>query len=167
MPIFSGEIAKDLAFYLTESEQIPSAVALGVYTMPDAGVSHAGGLLVQLLPGVTDNQAFFLQERLREMDAITTLMRDGLDSEHWIRDIFGSDSEILERMPVRFLCGCSASKVETAIKMLGVDEIAAMLEASQEKPELVSCEFCKKTYELEAARLQRLLDEAKAETGVN
>jgi molecular chaperone Hsp33 len=164
VPIFSGEIAKDFAFYFSESEQTPSAVALGVYTMPEAAVSEAGGLLVQLLPGVTDSQAFVIEQRIAEMGSITSLMRSGLGPEQWIRDLFAGDAEILDSTPVRFLCGCSETKVEAAVKMLGADEVSVMLEASRNRPERVTCEFCKKSYELSMPRMQRLLDEIVAET---
>jgi len=167
VPIFSGEIAKDFALYLTESEQTPSAVALGVFTKPDVGVSHAGGLLVQLLPGVTENEAHVIEQRIAEMGAITTLMRTGRGPVHWITDLFAGEAEILESTPVEFRCGCSESKVEAAVKLLGAAEVESMLIASRNRAEIVTCEFCKKRYELEMPRLRRLHDEILAETQSN
>ena len=84
VPLFSGEIAKDFAFYLTESEQTPSAVALGVYVVPEARVSHAGGIMIQLMPGVSETEADVLQQRMAELGTITSLLRAGQGPEAWL-----------------------------------------------------------------------------------
>jgi molecular chaperone Hsp33 len=164
VPLFSGEIAKDFAFYLSESEQTPAAVALGVYVVPAGRVSHAGGLLVQLLPGVSDDEADDLGRRVTRMGSITTALHRGDGPEQWLHRLFPEGFDVLDRTTARFRCGCSAERVEAALKLLGAGEIEDMLRRSHTKPEAVVCEFCRTSYSLSRQQLERLLAEVHAET---
>ncbi len=165
VPIVSGEIAKDLAYYLSESEQVPSAVALGVHVLPEARVEHAGGYLVQLLPGVTDDEAQALAGRVAELGAVTPRMREGEGPEAWLNRLFPEGVEILERTSVRFHCGCSRDRVERALKLLGAVEVGRLLDQSRTEPVVLTCEFCRREYTVPPTDLERLLAEIEEDTG--
>ena len=165
VPLVSGEIAKDLATYLSESEQTPAAVALGVHVLPEARVSHAGGYLVELLPGVSDAEAEALAARVESLGAVTPRMREGEGPEAWIGTLFPDGYEILDTVPVRFQCGCSRDRVERALKLLGAAEVRELLESSRTEPVTLTCEFCRTPYTVPREDLVRLLAEIEEETG--
>jgi len=165
VPVVSGEIAKDLAYYLSESEQHPSAVALGVHVVPEVRVEHAGGYLVQLLPGVPDDEAAALAGRVAELGAVTPRMREGEGPEAWLERLFPDGFDILERIPVRFHCGCSRDRVERALKLLGAEEVRQLLDRSRTEPCILTCEFCRTEYTVPPEDLARLLAEIEEETG--
>lgn len=164
VPIHTGEIARDLAHYLHDSEQVPSAVLLGVHVHPEMGVDHAGGLLVQLLPGVSESQAELLTERIEELGALTTRMVEGDGPAVWLAEIFPEGSWILERREVEFRCGCSMERVETALKLLGAAEIRAIVEGCENEPAVLGCGFCRTDYRVDRATLETLLRELETES---
>jgi len=162
VPLVAGEIAQDLARYLLDSEQTPSAVLLGVHVVPAGRVGHAGGLMVQLLPGVSDEQADELSARVRELGAVTSQMAAGAGPMAWVESLFAGDLTILGESPVRFHCGCSVSRVETALMLLGAGEVRSMIEATPDGPTVLSCGFCRKEYAVSAATLRRVLRSVEA-----
>ncbi len=163
VPLRSGEIARDLARYLHDSEQLPSAVGLGVFVVPEGRVAHAGGWLVQLLPGVSDDEAEALADRVRRLGPVTAQLRAGRGPEAWLGDLFAGGFEVLGRTPVRFECGCSRERVEKALRLLGPAEIRSLLDEARGKsePAELRCEFCRATYPVSPADLERLLREAE------
>lgn len=161
--IISGEIAQDLAHYLLESEQTPSAVLLGVHVVPKGRVDHSGGLLIQLLPGVRDEEAKELSTRVRGLGAVTSQLAAGSRPQDWLRELFGADLEVLETQPVRFFCGCSVERVETALLLLGADEVRSLIAGSNGEPTVLSCGFCRTSYPVPVPTLERLL--RQLETG--
>ena len=163
VPIRSGEIAQDIAFYLTESEQTPAAVVLGVYVDRDGRVGASGGFLVQLLPGVSDDEADTLTRHVRSFGAVTSHLIVGELPVDWIRMVFRDDIEILEQTPARFLCGCSPDRVETALKLLGADEVRGLQDQHGETPAVLTCGFCHTRYEVTPEQLGELLREIEAE----
>lgn len=145
--IVSGEVGEDLAHYLALSEQIPSAVGIGVFVNADGSVEAAGGYLVQLLPGVTDADAERIETVIRELPHPTTMLRAGESPEKILDRIFGSRHQILEQRDVRFHCPCSAERAERAIMMLGADAVADMIQEGAERGRAeVICEFCTQRY---------------------
>lgn len=165
IPIQSGEIGKDIAHYLHDSEQTPAAVLLGVYVHRDWTVGAAGGLLVQILPGVTEVEAQKLTRRVRAFGAVTSHLIADEGPEYWIQNLFPGAAQTLERSPVEFLCGCSTEKVETALKLLGVDELLSILGQNNEQPTVLRCGFCRAEYEVAPERLVGLVEEITEETG--
>jgi molecular chaperone Hsp33 len=163
VPINTGEIARDFAHYLHDSEQVPSAVLLGVHVHPHAGVDHAGGLLVQLLPGVSDLQAELLTSRIEELGTVTSRLLAGDGPSVWLAELFPEGSWILERRAVMFRCGCSMERVETALKLLGADEIRAIADDCVDEPAVLGCGFCRTDYRVERATLETLLRELEQE----
>lgn len=158
VPLHTGEIAQDLAWYLTESEQTPSAVVLGLALGESGLVERAGGFILQLLPGVSELQATVLQARIEELGALAGRIEAGDGPEDWCRDIMPDTFEPLERLPVEFRCGCSTDRVLRALKLLGAAEIRGMLAAGDAGAEL-TCEFCRTVYPVDRPTLESLLAE--------
>jgi molecular chaperone Hsp33 len=167
VPLFSGEIAEDLAVYLNESEQTPSAVLLGVLVGLDDHTRHSGGLMIQLLPGVGDDEATTMSSRVAQLGHLTTQLDDGCGPEAWLEHVFGGDVEITDRTPVEFRCGCSRDRVERAIKLLGISEIQGMLDDRPDSDSELTCEFCRTSYPVSPAELRRLAAEVRSDLTAN
>ena len=144
VPLYSGEIAEDIAAYLVNSEQIPSIVALGVLADPN-GVKAAGGLIAQLLPGADERAVATLEERALNMPPITKLINDGADAHVLLHALAGGAELRSHRtIDVQFSCRCTRDKVEAALLGLGADELHKMARERTETE--ATCEFCKKMY---------------------
>jgi molecular chaperone Hsp33 len=156
VPLYSGEVAEDIASYLVNSEQIPSVVALGVLADPD-GVRAAGGVLAQVLPGADERAVAALEERALAMPPITTLISAGADA-HAILNALAGPIELRSHrtLDVRFACMCTREKVEAALLSMGADELRAL--ASERSESEASCEFCKKRYIFSADELRKLAE---------
>ena len=123
--LVSGEIAEDLAFYLAESEQVPSALALGVYVETDGRVDAAGGFLIQTMPPVQEEVLDRLIGRIRQLPSVTDLLRAGKSPEDLLADIStGLPYTILEKYALAWQCSCSRERVEKALITLGPEELA-------------------------------------------
>ncbi len=157
--LVSGEIAEDLTYYYATSEQIPSSVALGVLMNKDNTVRQAGGFIIQLLPGASDEMIDKLEARLNEFASITSLLDEGKTPEEILNELLGEFGlEILDKMPTGFVCDCEKSRVAKAIISLGKKEIAEMIEEG--KPIEVSCHFCNKFYTFTVEELKEMLEAA-------
>lgn len=155
--IVSGEIGEDIAHYLLRSEQVPSAVGIGVFVQADGFVGAAGGYLIQLLPGVTDSQAAGIESVVRDLPHPTLMLRDGLTPEAMLARVFGDDLNVLERRDVRFECHCSMDRAERAIRMLGAEAIDEMIQEGAERGGAeVTCEFCTEQYLVPLATLRAM-----------
>jgi len=153
--LLSSEIAEDLAYYLTESEQIPSAVGLGVFVEPDNRVSAAGGFLIQCLPPADEEVIDRLMERLEQMPTLTSLLREGATPETLLENLFqGIPYRTLEKRALAFRCRCSLDKIERAVISLGSAEIDDMI--AGDEATVVTCEFCREAYSLTREDLLRL-----------
>lgn len=145
VPLVSGEIAEDLASYLVVSHQIPSLVALGVLVSPDERVIAAGGLIVQLLPGVDGGLTSYLEARARVLPTITSMISGGGTPEEIVQTALGEvESRVVERQPVRFRCRCSLRKVQDMLVSLGEAELREILKDQGEVD--VRCNFCGTRY---------------------
>lgn len=164
VPLFTGEIGEDLAVYLNESEQTPSGVLLGVLVGADASVLNSGGIVVQVLPGVSSDEAAGLTRRLLDLGAVTDRLSEREGPEAWIERIFPGGFEQHQRTEVEFRCGCSLDRVERALKLLGQKEIQSIINDAGDEVTELKCEFCKTVYPVSRRELQRLLDEVRAET---
>jgi molecular chaperone Hsp33 len=153
--LYTGEIAEDIAFYLTESEQIPSAVGLGVYVESNMTVSAAGGFLIQSFPPQDNKTVNHLIERIEKIPPITDLVREGKSSKEILDLIFeGIPYEILEQRDLFLECTCSKEIVEKALIALGREEIASLMEEQGEAK--VTCEFCRRRFHFSGEELERL-----------
>jgi molecular chaperone Hsp33 len=153
--LYTSEIAEDLAFYFTESEQIPSAVGLGVFVEPNGEVSAAGGFLIQSLPPAEDTIIDRLIRQIEQMPPITELLHQGKTPEAMLDLIFAETPfETLGTQALTFQCSCSKERVERALISLGIKELEALIE---KKDAEVTCEFCRTTYTFSQEELQQLL----------
>jgi molecular chaperone Hsp33 len=154
VPLYSGEIAEDLAAYLVKSEQIPSVVALGVLAAP-SGVRAAGGVIAQLLPGADERAAAALEERALAMAPVTSLIDRGADAHALLHALAGPFELRSHRtMDLRFACTCTREKVEAALTGIGSGELERL--ASERSETEATCEFCKKVYVLTSDEIRRL-----------
>ena len=153
--LISGEIAEDLTYYFATSEQVPSAVALGVLMNKDNTVKQAGGFIIQVLPGADDSALDALEATLRNLPSITTLLDEGNTPEQ-ILDIVleGLDVNILDKIPTQFKCNCDKKRVEKVIISLGKEELNKLIEDNE--PVEVKCQFCNKAYEFSPEELKKL-----------
>ncbi|MEN6473451.1 MAG: Hsp33 family molecular chaperone HslO [Syntrophaceae bacterium] len=156
--LYTGEIASDIAYYLTESEQIPSAVGLGVYVGPDSRVTAAGGFLIQAMPPSDESMIEALIDHIEHMPSITDQLRQGRTPEGLLAAIMnGIDYTLLETQPLAYRCSCSRGRIEQALITLGQEEVLSIIQQDQIID--VKCEFCRKTYVFERRALERLLGE--------
>lgn len=158
--LVNGEIAEDLTRYFAESEQIPSACALGVLVDTDRSVKCAGGWLVQLMPGVKDADIDRLEANLAKIEPMTTMLDQGMTLEQIVQAVLdGFAVDFLQTDPIGYRCACSREKVERALLSMGKDELSKMAE-EQEKSE-VTCQFCDKVYTFSREELRQLLAHAE------
>ncbi|SCK04672.1 Heat shock protein 33 homolog [uncultured Clostridium sp.] len=156
VPIFSGEIAEDLAYYFTVSEQTPSAVALGVLVNTDYTIKSAGGFIVQMMPGADELLADVITYRLEEIPSITTLLDEGKTIKEIIEYIFdGMDLKILEEVEPEFKCNCSREKVEKALISIGEKDLKEI--AEEGKDEELKCHFCNTSYIFTKEDIEKIL----------
>ncbi len=158
VPLYSGEIAEDLAYYFTESEQIPSAVGLGVFVNTEGVVRAAGGFLIQSFPPRDDRLIEKLITKIGEMPMVTEILREGKGPVDILDIIFeGTPYDLLEEKEIAFKCNCSKERVEAALISLGAEELKRLM--MEDGGADVKCEFCRTVYEFDEEDLQTLLDE--------
>ncbi len=149
--LVSGEIAEDLAAYYLESEQTPSAWALGVLVDRDQSVIAAGGYMIQLLPGAPDDLIEGVESNIMTVGAVTDVLQTG-SVEDLIRMVMiGFEPQILEKTPVEYRCYCSFERVSAAIASIGEEELREIEEEG--KDVTVSCQFCDKVYTFTPAEI--------------
>ncbi len=152
----TGEIAEDLAYYYAESEQVPSALGLGVYVEPGGEVTASGGFLVQTLPPQDDEIVDLLIDRIGKLPPVTEFLRDGGRPEGLLESIFrGIPTRFLEKKNLFWRCGCSRERIERVLLSLGREELARLLE--EEERTVVTCEFCGTSYSFLREELAGLL----------
>jgi molecular chaperone Hsp33 len=156
----SGEIGEDLAFYLARSEQTPSAVGIGVFVVPDGSVEAAGGFLVQLLPGLSEDEIAAVEREISALPHPTRMIRDGLSPTEVLARIFPDDFEILDEREVRFSCPCSRERFEAAIVTLGDAEIQRIIEEEEKDYTEVVCHFCNEAYHFSPEEMKEILRKA-------
>lgn len=157
VPIISGELGEDFTYYFAKSEQTPSAVGLGVLVDTDSSVITAGGFIVQLLPGLADEDITKIENAVGMLPPVTALLDQGLELDEllgWIVE----DVNVLDRMDIRFQCKCSYERVEQTLISLGKQEIEEMIKEDG-KAEVV-CHFCNEAYQFDREQLQNVLERA-------
>ncbi len=154
IPLVSGEIAEDITSYYAISEQIPTVCALGVLVAPDLTIACAGGYLLQLLPGATEEEISMLERNIAKVPSVTSLLEEGKTMEDIMNMVMdGFDPQILDEYDVNYRCDCSQERVERALLSMGKAELEQL---QKEEPVVeVNCQFCDKKYHID---LQKLLD---------
>ena len=154
--LLSGEIADDIAAYFLESEQIPTACALGVLLDTDQSVLCAGGYLIQLLPGADESVIRTIEQGVARVGAVTDALRDGLTAKGLLMQVLsGFDMEVLEESPVEYRCYCSRDRVTRALISMGKKDLQDLID-EQGKAEL-TCQFCDKVYRYSKEELEAIL----------
>jgi molecular chaperone Hsp33 len=143
VPIVSGELGDDFTYYFYKSEQTPSAVGLGVLVNPDNSIQAAGGFIVQLLPGMSDEEITELEKKLASLPSVTDMVKEGETPEQILNRLL-SDVKVLEKTDVRFQCTCSKDRLESVLISLGIEEIAG-IRIEQGEAEVI-CHFCNEKY---------------------
>ena len=158
MNIVSGEIGQDIAHYLLTSEQIPSAVALGVFVNREGDVGAAGGYVVQLLSGGAETTISQVEANIAALPPVTTLVREGRGPAEILDAVLaGLDRTTIDEAPVRFACPCTRERVFGALLLLGRAELEDMI-ATEGRAE-VTCEFCAERYVIDRGELTTLAAE--------
>lgn len=157
-PIVSGEIAEDLTHYLSVSEQINSAVSLGVFVESEQErVTAAGGFLVQVMPGAEEETAATIERSISSAPHVTTMIRSGADAAGILRSALGDmPFEVLETHAVEFRCKCSYERALNIVAALGSEEVTDML--VKDKGAELTCHFCSSVYYLDEAALRGILE---------
>lgn len=158
--IQTGEVAEDLAYYFTVSEQLPSAVGLGVMVDTDSSVKHAGGFIVQLLPDAPEDVIELLEKKLANLEPVTTMMEQGMTPEDMLSYIFeGVDVEFTERHDVEFYCDCSKEKVKRALAAISDKDLQDIVNDDEDIE--VKCYFCNTAYKFSIADIKDILSSRK------
>lgn len=158
--IQTGEVAEDLAYYFTVSEQLPSAVGLGVMVDTDSSVKHAGGFIVQLLPYAPEDVIELLEKKLANLEPVTTMMEQGMTPEEILLHIFeGVDIEFTERHDVKFYCDCSKEKVKRALAAISDKDLQDIV--NDDEVIEVKCYFCNTAYKFSIADIKDILSSRK------
>ena len=153
--LVSGEIAEDLTYYFATSEQIPSAVGLGVLVDKDQSVKQAGGFIIQLMPFTPDEVVDRLEKKITEIDSVTQMLDRGLTPEQILEEILGDFGlEITDTTETRFHCDCSKERVSRALSTLSKKDLDSII-ADGESIE-VKCQFCNKAYEFTVDELKEM-----------
>lgn len=157
VPLVSGEIGEDFAFYLAKSEQIPSAVMLGVLLQnSEPYVMASGGVLVQMMPGANEHLITMIEDTIAHAPHLTSVIKSGATPQDLARLALGDiDFEVLEESEVEFRCNCSMERARTLIGSLGRNEVESMLE--EDRGAVMSCGFCSEVYQLDEDDLKQLL----------
>ena len=156
----TGEIAEDLTYYFATSEQVASSVGLGVLMNHDNTVRQAGGFIIQLMPGASEAVISALEEKIKEIHSITTLLDVGNTPETILQYILGDlGLEINEKLPAKFTCNCDKSRIERALISVGKKDIQEMIDDG--KPIEVNCHFCNKNYTFDVEELKEILEKAR------
>lgn len=154
--LLGGEVAEDIAGYFVESEQIPTACGLGVLVDRDQSVKSAGGYLIQLMPGATEDTIVKVEGSIMAAGPVSALLEQDPDPEHLLRAVMSDfDLKILETQPVSYKCYCSRERVERALISLGRKELEEMLR--EQGGCQLSCQFCDTVYDFSKEDLEGLL----------
>lgn len=158
VPLVSGEIADDLTSYYATSEQIPTVCALGVLVGRDCHILHAGGYLLQLLPGASEEEIDLLEKNVAGLKSMTALLSEGKTPQQIALQLLeGFNPNLLDEQETRYKCDCSRQRMERALISLGKKELTQLKE---EKDELeLGCQFCGAQYQFRASEILKLLEQ--------
>ncbi len=156
VPIRTGEIGDDIAYYFTVSEQTPSAVVVGVQVDRDTSIKSSGGLIIQMMPGADPLLADLITYRLEEIPPLSILIGDGKSGEDILNMLFDDmDLRILERIEVDYKCDCSRERVERALISMGRQELESIKEDENIE---IQCHFCNTKYAFTRGDIENLME---------
>ncbi|AIL11552.1 MULTISPECIES: Hsp33 family molecular chaperone HslO [Streptococcus] len=157
-PLITGEIGEDFAYYLTESEQTPSAIGLNVLLDENDKVKVAGGFMVQVLPGASEEEVARYEKRLQEMPAISHLLASKNHVDALLEAIYGDEPyKRLSEEPLSFQCDCSRERFEAALMTLPKADLQAMID--EDKGAEIVCQFCGTKYQFNESDLEAIIND--------
>lgn len=157
--IQTGEIAEDFAYYFTVSEQIPSAVGLGVLVNDNNKILSSGGFILQVMPGCKEETIKEIEERLKNLIPVSEMVQKGYTPEDIMKEITNNNYQFLQKLDLQYYCTCSREKFEKGLISLGKQQLLEILEKDK-KIETV-CHFCNSKYQFNKSDLESLIKEAK------
>ena len=156
----TSEIAEDLTYYFAVSEQVPSAVGLGVLMNKDNTVQQAGGFIIQVMPFAEEETIAKLEENVQKIQSVTTLLEQGHTPESLLEQVLdGFDIEINDTIPTEFYCNCSKSRVERALISIGRKELNELIQDGKDVE--LNCHFCNQNYVFSVEELKEILRKCK------
>lgn len=155
VPLISGELGEDFTYYFAKSEQTPSAVAVGVLVNPDGTVRAAGGFIIQLLPGLSDDEITGIENKLAQIRSVTEMLDSGMTLEDMVSRVV-ERVDVKETLDVSFRCQCSEERVERTLISMGRGEIEQLLKEDDDVE--VVCHFCNEKYNFNHEQLRQLLE---------
>lgn len=160
VPLVNGEIAEDITFYYANSEQIPTAVALGVLIDVDYTVKAAGGFILQVLPGAYDEDIDNVEKTVASISSVTQMLENGKTPEDIVQALL-SDYEIeyFDNETPKYVCDCSRERTDRALISIGKEELEKIINEDQKAE--ITCHFCDKAYKYTKKELEKLLEKAK------
>ena len=161
VPLYTGEVAEDLTYYFSKSEQTPSSVGLGVLVeREDLSVIAAGGFIIQLLPFADEETIDHLEENLKKFTSVTDILKAGKTPEELLNILLeGFDVEITDTVDLNFYCNCDKDRVERALMLIGKKELDEMINDGKDVE--LCCHFCNKKYIFSPDELKKIREKAK------
>lgn len=161
VPIVTGEIAEDITYYYAKSEQIPTAVGLGVLVDTDYSIKASGGFMIQLMPFATDDTAKKLEEQVRNLPSVSEMITSGMTAEDILFKVCDGFSMLMDNNIVNPLyeCKCSKERMERALVSVGKTELEKIIAENGEAE--LTCQFCDAKYKFDKAQLEEILARAK------
>ena len=161
VPLYTGEVAEDLTYYFTKSEQTPSSVGLGVLVeREDLSVIASGGFIVQLMPFADEQTITHLEFNLGKFSSVTDILKAGKTPEDMLKIVLeGFDIEFTDAVDLNFYCNCDKDRVERALMLIGEKDIQDMIDEGKEIE--LKCQFCNKAYKFSVDELKEIKEKAK------
>ena len=161
VPIVTGEIADDLTYYFAASEQIPTAIGLGVLVDTDGSVLHSGGFMIQLMPEAEESTAQILEEKMKNLPPVTKMLTDGMSAQDILFYVTEGFDMLMQNKTIvpRYHCPCSVKKMEKALISIGKEELQKLIDEQGEAE--LCCQFCDNKYKFSKKELENLLKSAK------
>ncbi|NBI30832.1 Hsp33 family molecular chaperone HslO [Chengkuizengella marina] len=154
IPIISGELGEDFTYYFAKSEQTPSAVSVGVLVDQDTSIRKAGGFIIQLMPGLSDEEITTIEQSLSQIKPVTELLEESKTLEQILQEVLPS-VQIMDQMDVKFRCQCNREKVQDTLVSLGEVELKKII--TEDGQAEVVCHFCNEKYQFNAEDLEKLI----------
>lgn len=160
VPLVNGEIAEDLTYYYANSEQLPTAVALGVLVDVDYSIRAAGGFILQILPGAMDEDIDRVEKAINSISSVTELLDSGKKVEEIVEKLLdGYEIEYFEKEYPEYLCDCSRERTDKALISIGTEELKRLIDEDGKAE--ITCQFCDNVYNYTKEDLEKLMEEAK------
>lgn len=157
LPLTTSEVADDLTYYFASSEQVPSAVALGVLMEKNNTVKQAGGFIIQLMPFAEEKVIETLEEKISKITSITSLLEKGMSPEDILREVLeGFDVEIMDKLETGYNCNCSRERVKKVLMSIGRKELEDIVNDGEDVE--LNCHFCNTSYKFSIDEIKEILE---------